>query len=65
MGIDIHPVAVHLARSAWVLASRPAIMAAGQAGLRTELSVPGLPWRTPFNCAFRTDDMFAEAHRLH
>ncbi len=35
-GIDVHPVAVHLARTAWVLAARPAIEAAGQ----TALSVP-------------------------
>ena len=35
-GIDVHPVAVHLARTAWVLAARPAIEAAGQ----TALAVP-------------------------
>ena len=40
VGIDIHPVAVHLARSAWVLASRPAINAASDAGVRTDMSVP-------------------------
>ena len=40
VGIDVHPVAVHLARSAWVLASRPAINAASNAGVRTDMSVP-------------------------
>ena len=30
VGIDVHPAAVHLARSAWVLAARPAIEAAAQ-----------------------------------
>ena len=59
VGIDIHPVAVHLARSAWVLASRPAITAAGQAGLGTELSVP-VYLGDALQLRFRTDDMFAE-----
>ena len=31
-GIDVHPVAVHLARTAWTLAARPAIDAASEAG---------------------------------
>ena len=39
-GMDIHPVAVHLARSAWVLASKRAITAAADAGLGTEISAP-------------------------
>ena len=39
-GIDVHPVAVHLARSAWVLAARPAIAAAGATGLDASLSIP-------------------------
>ena len=59
VGIDIHPVAVHLARSAWVLASRPAITAAGQAGLGTKLSVP-VYLGDALQLRFRTDDMFAE-----
>ena len=59
VGIDIHPVAVHLARSAWVLASRPAIAAAGEAGLGTELSVP-VYLGDSLQLRFRTDDMFAE-----
>ena len=32
-GIDVHPVAVHLARAAWTLAARPAIVAAANARL--------------------------------
>ena len=59
VGIDIHPVAVHLARSAWVLASRSAITAAGKAGLGTELSVP-VYLGDALQLRFRTDDMFAE-----
>ena len=39
-GIDVHPVAVHLARAAWVLAARPAIQAAVRAGYDTSISVP-------------------------
>ena len=59
VGIDIHPVAVHLARSAWVLASRPAIAAAVEARLGTELSVP-VYLGDALQLRFRTDDMFAE-----
>ena len=33
-GIDVHPVAVYLARAVWTLASRPVINAAGAAGSR-------------------------------
>ena len=40
IGIDVHPVAVHLARSAWVLAARPAIKAAGDAGYDASVAVP-------------------------
>ena len=39
-GIDVHPVAVHLARAAWVLAARPAINAATKTGVDAELSIP-------------------------
>ena len=39
-GIDVHPVAVHLARAAWSLAARPAINAAGTAGYNASLSIP-------------------------
>ena len=59
VGIDIHPVAVHLARSAWTLASRPAITAAAEARLGTEMSVP-VYLGDALQLRFRTDDMFAE-----
>ena len=39
-GVDVHPVAVHLARAAWVLAARPAIQAATDAGYNKEIAVP-------------------------
>ena len=39
-GIDVHPVAVHLARAAWTLAARPAIVAAAKAGYANPISVP-------------------------
>ena len=39
-GVDVHPVAVHLARAAWVLAARPAIQAASDAGYRSPIAVP-------------------------
>ena len=39
-GIDIHPVAVHLARAAWVLAALPALKAAREAGLSTNVTAP-------------------------
>ena len=39
-GVDVHPVAVHLARAAWVLAARPAIQAASDAGYGEPISVP-------------------------
>ena len=56
-GIDVHPVAVHLARAAWVLAARPAIEAAGQ----TALSVP-VYLGDALQLRFRTD-LFA-AHEV-
>ena len=39
-GVDVHPVAVHLARAAWVLAARPAIQAASDAGYSEPIAVP-------------------------
>ena len=58
-GIDIHPVAVHLARSAWTLAARPAINAASSAGLDASLSIP-VYLGDALQLRFRTGDMFAE-----
>ena len=58
-GIDVHPVAVHLARAAWTLAARPAISAAGEAGFDASLSIP-VYLGDALQLRFRTGDMFAE-----
>ena len=39
-GIDVHPVAVHLARSAWVLAAKPLIDEVVGAGADASVSIP-------------------------
>ncbi len=58
-GIDIHPVAVHLAKSAWTLAARPVIEAAGEAGFSGGLSIP-IYLGDALQLRFRTDDLFAQ-----
>ena len=58
-GIDVHPVAVHLARAAWTLAARPAINAAGDAGYDASVSIP-IYLGDALQLRFRTGDMFAE-----
>ena len=40
IGIDVHPVAVHLARATWTFAARDAIHAAADVGGRVEVSAP-------------------------
>ena len=57
-GIDVHPVAVHLARAAWTLAARPAITAAAQAGYASPISVP-VYLGDALQLRFHTGDMFA------
>ncbi len=61
-GIDVHPVAVHLARAAWTLAARPAIDDARKANrdarLDASLSIP-VYLGDALQLRFRTD-MFAE-----
>ena len=59
-GIDVHPVAAHLARAAWTLAARPAINAAGAAGFDASLSIP-VYLGDALQLRFRTGDMFAES----
>ena len=59
-GIDVHPVAVHLARAAWTLAARPAINAAHEAGFDAALSIP-VYLGDALQLRFRTGDMFAES----
>ena len=58
-GVDVHPVAVHLARAAWTLAARPAISAASEAGYDASLSIP-VYLGDALQLRFRTGDMFAE-----
>ena len=58
-GIDVHPVAAHLARAAWTLAARPAINAAGAAEFDASLSIP-VYLGDSLQLRFRTGDMFAE-----
>ena len=59
-GIDVHPVAVHLARAAWTLAARPAINAAHDAGFDASLSIP-VYLGDALQLRFRTGDLFAES----
>ena len=40
MGIDVHPVAVHLARATWTFAARDALHAAREAGESINVTVP-------------------------
>ena len=56
-GIDVHPVAVHLARAAWTLAARPAINAATPG--TTPLSIP-VYLGDALQLRFRTGDLFSE-----
>ena len=58
-GIDVHPVAVHLARAAWVLAALPAIRAAVEEGFAADVTVP-VYLGDALQLRFRTGDMFAE-----
>ena len=55
IGIDVHPVAVHLARAAWTIAAQDAIADAGQDGV----SVP-VYLGDSLQLRYRSDDMFAE-----
>ena len=60
-GIDVHPVAVHLARTAWVMAARPAIDAARDWSSATSLTAP-IYLGDALQLRFRTEDedMFAQ-----
>ncbi len=59
VGIDVHPVAVHLARAAWVLAAQPAIQAAFEDGFAGNITVP-VYLGDALQLRFRTGDLFAE-----
>ena len=58
-GIDIHPVAVHLARAAWVLAAQPALQAAAQAGLTANFTAP-IYLGDSLQIRYRNGDLFSE-----
>ena len=58
-GIDVHPVAVHLARAAWVLAAQPAIQTAVEAGFAANVTVP-IYLGDSLQLRFRAGDMFAQ-----
>ena len=59
IGIDVHPVAVHLARAAWTLAARPAIAAAKEEGYYNSMSIP-VYLGDSLQLRYRTGDLFAE-----
>ena len=58
-GIDVHPVAVHLARAAWVLAAKSAIQQAADAGYSDTVSVP-IYLGDALQLRFQAGEMFAE-----
>ena len=58
-GIDVHPVAVHLARAAWVLAAQPAIQAAVKDGFSGDITVP-IYLGDALQLRLRTQDIFAQ-----
>ena len=58
-GIDVHPVAAHLARAAWTLAAHPAISAAVATGYDASMSIP-VYLGDALQLRFRTGDMFAQ-----
>ena len=61
-GIDVHPVAVHLARSAWALAAKPAILAVKESGYDASGTVP-VYLGDSLQLRFNPGDMFA-AHEV-
>ena len=58
-GIDIHPVAVHLARAAWVLAAQPALRDAREAGLTGDVTAP-IYLGDSLQLRYRNGEMFTE-----
>ena len=58
-GIDVHPVAVHLARAAWVLAAQPAIERAIEAGFAANVTVP-VYLGDALQLRVQTEGMFAQ-----
>ena len=60
-GIDVHPVAVHLARAAWVLAAQPVIQAANDDGA-VSVTAP-IYLGDALQVRSRTGDMFDPGRR--
>ena len=61
IGIDVHPVAVHLARAAWVLSAKPLFDRAATEGAPNSGNFsPPVYLGDALQLRFRTDDMFAE-----
>lgn len=60
VGIDVHPVAVHLARSAWTFAAQPVIERGIDAGFIGDISAP-VYLGDSLQLRFDTGDLFAEA----
>ena len=61
IGIDVHPVAVHLARAAWVLAAKPLFdRVRDEEGVTATRSAP-VYLGDSLQLRFRTGDMFAES----
>ena len=58
-GIDVHPVAVHLARVAWVLAAQPALATASGAVSSGTVTAP-IYLGDALQLRYRNGDMFAE-----
>ncbi len=58
-GIDIHPVAVHLARASWVIAARPAIQSALDHGFDSSITVP-IYLGDSLQLRYRAGDIFSE-----
>ncbi len=60
VGIDTHPVAVHLARAAWTIAAQPLIERAVKAGFRGTVSAP-IYLGDALQLQLGAGDLFAEA----
>ncbi len=58
-GIDIHPVAVHLARAAWVLAAQPALQEAAAAGEYSDVTAP-IYLGDSLQTRYRNGELFTE-----
>ena len=59
-GIEVHPVAVHLARAAWVLAAQPALQAAINDGFAGNVTAP-IYLGDALQLRFRAREMFARS----